>query len=67
MGREFSELQRLANLFLDLSKSVIDSSKILASINILSSKFLGYIGRKEYSLFNLLEWFEIISDNDPSI
>ncbi|MBU5253116.1 hypothetical protein KQI46_14595, partial [Lysinibacillus capsici] len=64
---EFSELQRLANLFLDLSKSVIDSSKILASKNILSSKFLGYIGRKEYSLFNLLEWFEIISDNDPSI
>lgn len=66
-GEEFSELQRIANLFLDLSKGVIDPSRILASENILSSKFLGYIGRKEYSLFNLLEWFEIVSDNDPAI
>jgi len=64
---EFSELQRLANLFLDLSKGVIDSSRIVASKNTLSSKFIGYSGRKEYSLFNLLEWFEIVSDNDPTI
>lgn len=66
-GEEFSELHRLANLFLTLSEGVIDSSKILASKNILSSKFLGYIGRKDYSLFNLLEWFNSVSDQDPSI
>ena len=64
---EFSELHTLSNLFIELATDVVNAHDLKTAQTILSSKIIGYVGRKEYSLFNLLEWFDLVSEIDPKI
>ncbi len=36
-------------------------------LRLLSARIIGYVGRKDYSLYTPLKWFERLAENNPDI
>lgn len=59
-NEEISEMFYIADFFIDLANSAGFDDRVKEAKNILRWKPIGYIDRKEYSLYYLLEWFKVI-------
>ena len=62
------DIKECAAIFIKIGKRMGWIEKVQAAENLLKAKrILGYSGRKEYSGYNLLRWYENISSDKPEV
>lgn len=64
---EIDQMYEIANGFINRAYEIGWNEKVNDSEKILQEKSIGYTGRKEYSLYNPLKWFEVIECEDKEL
>lgn len=55
---ELSERDYISNVLLKIAKEMGWEERIKKATALINARSIGYVGRKDYSLFNPLQWFE---------
>jgi len=64
---ELSERDYIAEVLLRIAKEMNWQERIQKAVELLNARSIGYVGRKDYSLFNPLQWFERIAEKEREI
>ena len=57
---ELSERDYISDVLLKIAKEMGWEERIKKAAELINARSIGYVGRKDYSLFNPLQWFERI-------
>lgn len=63
------ELHEINEIAIDFIEKAIDmgwKDRVIEAQKLLDSRIVGYVGRKDYSLYNLMNWYKHISISDDS-
>ncbi len=58
---ELSERDYISDVLLTIARKMGWEERIKKAVELINARSIGYIGRKDYSLFNPLQWFERVS------
>jgi len=64
---ELSDRQYISEVLLKIAEEMRWQERTQKSLELLNVRSIGYVGRKEYSLVNPLNWFERIMNNTSAI
>lgn len=64
---ELSERDYISDILLKIAKAMGWEERIKKAAELINARSIGYVGRKDYSLFNPLQWFERISKEKNEI
>lgn len=64
---ELSERDYISNVLLKIAKEMGWEERIKKATALINARSIGYVGRKDYSLFNPLQWFERTSKEKKEI
>lgn len=64
---ELSDRQYISEVLLKIAEEMRWQEKIRRSLELLNARSIGYVGYKDYSLFNPLKWFERIMNRASAI
>lgn len=64
---ELSERDYISDVLLKIANEMGWEERIKKAVELINARSIGYIGRKDYSLFNPLQWFERISKEKNEI
>lgn len=64
---DLSERDYKASVLLDVADKMKWTELLIQTRKLLNVRSIGYVGRKDYSLFNPLQWFGRISEEKPEI
>ena len=65
--KELSDRQYISEVLLKIAEEMRWQERTQKSLELLNVRSIGYVGRKEYSLVNPLNWFERIMNNTSAI
>lgn len=60
---ELSERDYISSTLLKIAEKMNWEERIRKSLDLLNARSIGYVGRKDYSLLNPLQWFERIAED----
>lgn len=64
---ELSERDFISGVLLNIANEIHWEKRIKEALELINARSIGYVGRKDYSLFNPLQWFERISKEKKEI
>ena len=64
---ELSERDSISDVLLSIANAMHWEKRIKEALELINARSIGYVGRKDYSLFNPLQWFERISKEKKEI
>lgn len=64
---DLSEREYVAGVLLKMAEEMKWKEKVQSALNLLNARSIGYVGRKEGSLFSPLKWFERIASEKAEV